>query len=346
MVPASGSCRVAMMRISVDLPAPLGPSRPNIPGAMVSETSSSARVPFWYVLERCSIRRFILEPRGGMGWSTVRRSPDDLQRDEEESAGREDAPGKVGPHDIGRQAGGAALDEVVGAGDDLSFGGIGAAGLAVDVRIPVVPAPDQLDIGGRPQRREAVVAEAAGSSVAGAHHLGAQSQRSGAILRLATGTLAPLRGHCTALNAPRCADLQRVESGDARGDASDRGLLIVLIGVILALAHLVEDAELIIYVTGGDAPARRGADVPDVAERAAAPSFLDEHRSLDRLDLRAAGDALQGKRDDLLADVDTQRRHERDVDGCLLNDARSLIDERTAKDGGIARARRAFRQAE
>ena len=41
-----------MMRISVDLPAPFGPSRPNMPGAMASETSSSARVPFGYVFDR------------------------------------------------------------------------------------------------------------------------------------------------------------------------------------------------------------------------------------------------------------------------------------------------------
>ena len=45
-MPASGSCSVAMMRISVDLPAPFGPSRPNMPGGIASETSSSARVPF------------------------------------------------------------------------------------------------------------------------------------------------------------------------------------------------------------------------------------------------------------------------------------------------------------
>ena len=43
--PASASCSVARMRISVLFPAPLGPSSPNIPGAMVSDTSRSACTP-------------------------------------------------------------------------------------------------------------------------------------------------------------------------------------------------------------------------------------------------------------------------------------------------------------
>ena len=43
--PASASWSVASVRISVDLPAPLGPSRPNMPAGMVSETSSSAWTP-------------------------------------------------------------------------------------------------------------------------------------------------------------------------------------------------------------------------------------------------------------------------------------------------------------
>ena len=38
-VPASASCSVASVRISVDLPAPFGPSRPNMPVGIVSETS-------------------------------------------------------------------------------------------------------------------------------------------------------------------------------------------------------------------------------------------------------------------------------------------------------------------
>src|SRR5262245_526389 len=45
--------------MSVDFPAPLGPSKPNIPCGISSETSLSARVPFGYVFERCSIRSSI-----------------------------------------------------------------------------------------------------------------------------------------------------------------------------------------------------------------------------------------------------------------------------------------------
>jgi hypothetical protein len=44
-LPASASCSVARVRISVDLPAPFGPSRPNMPVGIVSETRSSARTP-------------------------------------------------------------------------------------------------------------------------------------------------------------------------------------------------------------------------------------------------------------------------------------------------------------
>ena len=45
MLPSSGSCSVARMRISVDLPAPLGPSRPYIPAGIVRVTSFSACTP-------------------------------------------------------------------------------------------------------------------------------------------------------------------------------------------------------------------------------------------------------------------------------------------------------------
>lgn len=41
-LPESGDCKVAMIRISVDLPAPFGPSSPKIPGGMARVTSSSA----------------------------------------------------------------------------------------------------------------------------------------------------------------------------------------------------------------------------------------------------------------------------------------------------------------
>ena len=43
--PLSGACSVARVRISVDLPAPLGPSKPNMPLGMSSVTPSMARTP-------------------------------------------------------------------------------------------------------------------------------------------------------------------------------------------------------------------------------------------------------------------------------------------------------------
>ena len=45
-LPVSGSCSVATMRISVLLPAPLGPRSPNMPVGIRSDTSCSARTPF------------------------------------------------------------------------------------------------------------------------------------------------------------------------------------------------------------------------------------------------------------------------------------------------------------
>ena len=44
-MPESASCSVAIVRISVDFPAPFGPSRPNMPFGMVSDTSLSALMP-------------------------------------------------------------------------------------------------------------------------------------------------------------------------------------------------------------------------------------------------------------------------------------------------------------
>ena len=41
-LPSSALWSVASVRISVDLPAPFGPSSPNMPAGIVSETSSSA----------------------------------------------------------------------------------------------------------------------------------------------------------------------------------------------------------------------------------------------------------------------------------------------------------------
>ena len=46
IVPSVGVCSVAIVRISVDLPAPFGPSRPYMPRGIDSVTWSRARVPF------------------------------------------------------------------------------------------------------------------------------------------------------------------------------------------------------------------------------------------------------------------------------------------------------------
>jgi hypothetical protein len=44
-VPLSASCSVASVRIRLDLPAPFGPSSPNMPAGIVNDTSRSARTP-------------------------------------------------------------------------------------------------------------------------------------------------------------------------------------------------------------------------------------------------------------------------------------------------------------
>src|SRR5919201_4454915 len=97
--PVSGSWSVAMMRMSVDFPAPLGPSKPNMPCGIASETSSSARVPFGYVLERFSMRSSI-------------ESPEDLQSQQQHGARLHLAARERGTHDVGGEARGSALDEV------------------------------------------------------------------------------------------------------------------------------------------------------------------------------------------------------------------------------------------
>src|SRR5689334_2803407 len=65
MEPESGCWSVAIVRMSVDFPAPLGPSRPNMPAGMSSETSCKARTPLAYVFERFAIERFIESAGGG-----------------------------------------------------------------------------------------------------------------------------------------------------------------------------------------------------------------------------------------------------------------------------------------
>src|SRR5688572_27480714 len=72
------------MRMSVDFPAPFGPSSPNIPTGIVSVTSSTARIPFGYVLERCSMRSAIVvipsEARNLQSLIVLQLDDDDLDR--------------------------------------------------------------------------------------------------------------------------------------------------------------------------------------------------------------------------------------------------------------------------
>jgi hypothetical protein len=48
--PLSGDCNVAMVRIRDDLPAPFGPSNPNIPLFIPIDILLIERTPFGYVL--------------------------------------------------------------------------------------------------------------------------------------------------------------------------------------------------------------------------------------------------------------------------------------------------------
>src|SRR5258708_648771 len=51
MLPESGSCSVAMVRMSELLPAPFGPSRPNMLLPTESDRFFSAHTPFGYVFD-------------------------------------------------------------------------------------------------------------------------------------------------------------------------------------------------------------------------------------------------------------------------------------------------------
>src|SRR5664279_5874425 len=53
--PESGSCKVATVRMRVLLPAPFGPSSPNMPLPIVSETLRRALTPLGYVFDRSEI---------------------------------------------------------------------------------------------------------------------------------------------------------------------------------------------------------------------------------------------------------------------------------------------------
>src|SRR5687768_4073868 len=64
MEPVSGSWSVAMVRMRVDLPAPLGPSSPYMPLGMSRVMSRRARTPLGYVLETPRMARCIVGVEG------------------------------------------------------------------------------------------------------------------------------------------------------------------------------------------------------------------------------------------------------------------------------------------
>src|SRR5689334_18003524 len=109
--PVSGSWSVASVRIRVDLPAPLGPSRPNIPGPTVRVTSRSAWTPLGYLFERFSMTRFMRpwrtpdrqtdfhpEASPAPGIARLRAQPPDPRGRPRKRAGARHRPGLYLPH--------------------------------------------------------------------------------------------------------------------------------------------------------------------------------------------------------------------------------------------------------
>src|SRR5947207_10883731 len=94
-----------------------------------------------------------------------------------------------------------------------------------------------------------------------------------------------LRDKGPALDPTRRAKLQLGHRWHVQNDPADRRLLVVLIGVVLAFAHLIVEPDLIVEISGGEAASRGGTDVPDVTQASATCALGDEHRALDRLDL-------------------------------------------------------------
>src|SRR6185503_11405673 len=62
MLPESGSCKVAMVRINDDLPARLGPSSPNMPAGICKETlRRAATLPYDFDRLRIVSTRLLLD---------------------------------------------------------------------------------------------------------------------------------------------------------------------------------------------------------------------------------------------------------------------------------------------
>src|SRR5690348_13292530 len=172
-------------------------------------------------------------------------SPDDVQFEKELSARRYEPAREGGPNHIRGKTRRGSLDVKVHSTDDLPLIDVSRAGFAMEIRIPVVPATDQLEEGPRAERTESIVAKAPNCAIAGAHHLGAKCQPAIPELRFATAALPPLRQRA-GLEAAGAAELELIDERHVKGNAADGRFLIVLIGVVLTLTHLVEQPELVL----------------------------------------------------------------------------------------------------
>src|SRR4051812_23182222 len=210
------------MRISVDLPAPFGPSSPNIPGGIVNDTLFSARVPFSYVLDNPSMRR-----------SMPIASPDSLKCEQRERCvgnGRD-----VGER-LAIQVQGylrhPVLDQIAATEDDLPLERVAESRFARAVAIPRIIARDELPTLRRTDRGQAVPPEAPQEAVARRHRLGAERDQRIAILAFAGDALLALVGRPWLVSAG-AAELQTGEQRNVVGQPPEKRLL--LIGVDVAL---------------------------------------------------------------------------------------------------------------
>src|SRR5579871_2269414 len=82
MEPESGSCSVATVRISVLLPAPLGPTSPNILLPIDSERFFSAFTPSGYVFESPAIVSAILYRQANLPYGLINCDDDGACHDQ------------------------------------------------------------------------------------------------------------------------------------------------------------------------------------------------------------------------------------------------------------------------
>src|ERR1051325_4201266 len=216
----------------------------------------------------------------------------------------------------------------------------------MQVGVPVIPAPDQFDVRRWSHRTQAVVTQTTDRPVARTHDLGAKRQPTGSKLRFAARAFTTIDDPGRTLEAARTAQLQCREAGNAKDHAAHRRFLIVCVGLVLAVAHLVEETELIVDVAIDEASKRRCTDVTNVPKGAAARALLDEHRARNRFDVPGERDALVREWKELLTDIEAKRGGDGDGDGRVLENPGALVDVRVAEDGGIGRDGRALCQAE